>query len=143
MDWLCTDHIRLFVCSIKTVGFSDPEAQGLPKPWRTLGVNAPLSAFPGYSIIDKEALLLLDPLSTPVITNKHTAIFYLGIQFLGNSDPLSIWLFYNNQPRVRDLLTHGYYVKKATVAGIMMASTYGLVFICDDHDRERQPGCGT
>ena len=79
----------------------------------------------GYSIIDKEALLLLEPLSTTVITNKHTAIFYLGIQFWAIVIPLSIWLLVTNQSVE---FTNAWVLrKKATVAGIMMASTYGLV----------------
>lgn len=79
----------------------------------------------GYSIIDKEALLLLEPLSTSTITNKHTAIFYLGIQFWAIVIPLSIWLLVTNQ---RVEFTNAWILrKKATVAGIMMASTYGLV----------------
>ncbi|CDS98574.1 EamA family transporter [Vibrio coralliirubri] len=79
----------------------------------------------GYSIIDKEALLLLEPLSTPSITNKHTAIFYLGIQFWAIVLPLSLWLFVSNQ-RIE---FHNAWLlrKRATLAGIMMASTYGLV----------------
>ncbi|CDT56266.1 putative Phosphonate utilization associated transmembrane protein [Vibrio coralliirubri] len=79
----------------------------------------------GYSIIDKEALLLLEPLSTPSITNKHTAIFYLGIQFWAIVLPLSLWLLVSNQ-RIE---FHNAWLlrKRATLAGIMMASTYGLV----------------
>ncbi|PMM62352.1 multidrug transporter [Vibrio splendidus] len=79
----------------------------------------------GYSIIDKEALLLLEPLSTPSITNKHTAIFYLGIQFWAIVIPLSVWLLVSNQ-RIE---FHNAWIlrKRATLAGIMMASTYGLV----------------
>ncbi|WP_061038450.1 multidrug transporter [Vibrio coralliirubri] len=79
----------------------------------------------GYSIIDKEALLLLEPLSTPSIINKHTAIFYLGIQFWAIVLPLSLWLLVSNQ-RIE---FHNAWLlrKRATLAGIMMASTYGLV----------------
>ncbi|MFA0156569.1 multidrug transporter [Vibrio sp. 10N.261.46.A3] len=79
----------------------------------------------GYSIIDKEALLLLEPLSTPSITNKHTTIFYLGIQFWAIVLPLSLWLLVSNQ-RIE---FHNAWLlrKRATLAGIMMASTYGLV----------------
>ncbi|MEZ9310230.1 multidrug transporter [Vibrio sp. 10N.286.49.F3] len=79
----------------------------------------------GYSIIDKEALLLLEPLSAPSITNKHTAIFYLGIQFWAIVIPLSLWLLVSNQ-RIE---FHNAWLlrKRATLAGIMMASTYGLV----------------
>ncbi|WP_122080744.1 multidrug transporter [Vibrio coralliirubri] len=79
----------------------------------------------GYSIIDKEALLLLEPLSTPSITNKHTAVFYLGIQFWAIVLPLSLWLLVSNQ-RIE---FHNAWLlrKRATLAGIMMASTYGLV----------------
>lgn len=79
----------------------------------------------GYSIIDKEALLLLEPLSTPSITNKHTAIFYLGIQFWAIVLPLSLWLLVSNQ-RIE---FHNAWLlrKRATLAGTMMASTYGLV----------------
>ncbi|KAB0461946.1 EamA family transporter [Vibrio kanaloae] len=79
----------------------------------------------GYSLIDKEALLLLEPLSTLTITNKHTAIFYLGIQFWAIVIPLSIWLLVTNQ-RV-EFANAWILRKKATLAGIMMASTYGLV----------------
>ena len=79
----------------------------------------------GYSLIDKEALLLLEPLSTFTITNKHTAIFYLGIQFWAIVIPLSIWLLVTNQ---RVEFTNAWILRKnATLAGIMMASTYGLV----------------
>ncbi len=79
----------------------------------------------GYSIIDKEALLLLEPLSTPTITNKHTAIFYLGIQFWAIVTPLSLWLLVSNQ----QIEFHNAWLlrKRAALAGIMMASTYGLV----------------
>ncbi|MEZ9165949.1 EamA family transporter [Vibrio cyclitrophicus] len=79
----------------------------------------------GYSIIDKEALLLLEPVSTPSITNKHTAIFYLGIQFWAIVIPLSVWLLVSNQ-RI-EFYNAWILRKKATMAGIMMASTYGLV----------------
>ncbi|TKF03390.1 multidrug transporter [Vibrio kanaloae] len=79
----------------------------------------------GYSLIDKEALLLLEPLSTLSITNKHTAIFYLGIQFWAIVIPLSIWLLVTNQ---RVEFANAWILRKnATLAGIMMASTYGLV----------------
>ncbi|MEZ8062092.1 MULTISPECIES: multidrug transporter [Vibrio] len=79
----------------------------------------------GYSLIDKEALLLLEPLSTLTITNKHTAIFYLGIQFWAIVIPLSIWLLVTNQ---RVEFANAWILRKnATLAGIMMASTYGLV----------------
>ncbi|CDT73810.1 putative Phosphonate utilization associated transmembrane protein [Vibrio coralliirubri] len=79
----------------------------------------------GYSIIDKEALLLLEPLSTPSITNKHTAIFYLGIQFWAIVLPLSLWLLVSNQ-RI-EFYNAWLLRRRATLAGIMMASTYGLV----------------
>ena len=79
----------------------------------------------GYSIIDKEALLLLEPLSTPSITNKHTAIFYLGIQFWAIVIPLSVWLLVSNQKI--EFYNAWLLRKRATLAGIMMASTYGLV----------------
>ncbi|CAH6800665.1 Permease of the drug/metabolite transporter (DMT) superfamily [Vibrio chagasii] len=99
-----------------------------PKAYLNLGVLWALIAAigtTGYSIIDKEALLLLEPLSTSNITNKHTAIFYLGIQFWAIVIPLSIWLLVTNQ---RVEFNNAWILrKKATVAGIMMASTYGLV----------------
>ncbi|MEZ8585339.1 EamA family transporter [Vibrio cyclitrophicus] len=79
----------------------------------------------GYSIIDKEALLLLETLSTPSITNKHTAIFYLGTQFWAIVIPLSVWLFVSNQKI--EFYNAWLFRKRATLAGIMMASTYGLV----------------
>ncbi|NOH95693.1 multidrug transporter [Vibrio sp. 99-70-13A1] len=79
----------------------------------------------GYSIIDKEALLLLDPLSTSIITNKHTAIFYLGVQFWAIVIPLSLWLLVTNQKA--EFQSAWVLRKRATAAGIMMASTYGLV----------------
>ncbi|MFA0521367.1 multidrug transporter, partial [Vibrio sp. 10N.222.55.E8] len=54
-----------------------------------------------------------------------TAIFYLGIQFWAIVLPLSLWLLVSNQ-RIE---FHNAWLlrKRATLAGIMMALTYGLV----------------
>jgi len=79
----------------------------------------------GYSIIDKESLLLLEVMSTPVITNKHSSIFYLGMQFWAIVTPLALWLLLTNQGV--EFKNAWLLRKKATAAGMMMAATYGLV----------------
>ncbi|MGF1755685.1 multidrug transporter [Vibrio makurazakiensis] len=79
----------------------------------------------GYSIIDKEALLLLEQVDTQVITSRHSAIFYLGAQFWAIVIPLGLWLYVTKQ--TEEFKSAWSMSKTATAAGIMMASTYGLV----------------
>ncbi len=99
-----------------------------PRAYLNLGVLWALIAAigtTGYSIIDKEALLLLGDIESKKVTNRDASIFYLGMQFWAIALPLSIWLFLSKQSaefanawRIR---------KKAATAGVMMAATYGLV----------------
>ncbi|WP_394246061.1 multidrug transporter [Vibrio profundi] len=79
----------------------------------------------GYSIIDKESLIILDQIQNSTITNKHSSIFYLGMQFWAIVIPLSLWLLVSNQ-RV-EFENAWLQRKRATAAGVMMAATYGLV----------------
>ncbi|WP_117232412.1 EamA family transporter [Vibrio maerlii] len=79
----------------------------------------------GYSIIDKEALTLLDTLSSSTVTSKHASIFYLGMQFWAIVIPLSLWLIVTKQNQE---FRNAWMIRKnATIAGIMMGATYGLV----------------
>ena len=99
-----------------------------PRAYLNLGVLWALIAAigtTGYSIIDKEALLLLGDIESKKVTNRDASIFYLGMQFWAIALPLSIWLLLSKQSaefanawRIR---------KKAATAGVMMAATYGLV----------------
>ncbi|MBW3695619.1 multidrug transporter [Vibrio sp. T187] len=79
----------------------------------------------GYSIIDKESLIILDQIQNLAITNKHSSIFYLGMQFWAIVVPLSLWLLVSNQ-RV-EFKNAWLLRKRAAAAGVMMAATYGLV----------------
>ncbi len=79
----------------------------------------------GYSIIDKEALNILDTVSSSVIKNKHSSIFYLGMQFWAIVLPLSLWLVCTNQ--TIEFRNAWSIRKNATIAGVMMGATYGLV----------------
>jgi phosphonate utilization associated putative membrane protein len=99
-----------------------------PRAYLNLGVLWALIAAigtTGYSIIDKEALLLLDTLSSADVNNKHASIFYLGMQFWAIAAPLSLWLLVINQ---RHEFSNAWKIRKqATAAGVMMAATYGFV----------------
>lgn len=79
----------------------------------------------GYSIIDKESLLFLEQIESPTVTNIHAAIFYLGMQFWAIVISLSLFLLISNQ--IVEFKSAWQIRKRATVAGIMMATTYGLV----------------
>lgn len=79
----------------------------------------------GYSIIDKEALLLLGNVESNKVTNRDASIFYLGMQFWAIALPLSTWLLLSKQ---RAEFANAWRIrKKAATAGVMMAATYGLV----------------
>jgi len=79
----------------------------------------------GYSILDKEALGIVDLELSHIISNLHSAIFYLGIQFW------TIFLvitFYVIATRQWKEFSQAWSIKKpSAMAGIMMATTYGLV----------------
>ncbi|ELK3678760.1 multidrug transporter [Vibrio fluvialis] len=79
----------------------------------------------GYSVIDKEALLLLTQAAGDVLGNSYSAIFYLGVQFWAMVLPVILWCVVTGN---RQELQRAWKIRKAaSTAGVMMASTYGLV----------------
>ncbi|MBY8025034.1 multidrug transporter [Vibrio fluvialis] len=79
----------------------------------------------GYSVIDKEALLLLTQAEGDVLGNSYCAIFYLGVQFWAMVLPVMLWCVVTGN---RQELQRAWKIRKAaSMAGVMMASTYGLV----------------
>ncbi|WP_315904858.1 EamA family transporter [Vibrio fluvialis] len=79
----------------------------------------------GYSVIDKEALLLLTQAAGDVLGNSYSAIFYLGVQFWAMVLPVILWCVVTGN---RQELQRAWQIRKAaSMAGVMMASTYGLV----------------
>ncbi|MDE5177013.1 EamA family transporter [Vibrio fluvialis] len=79
----------------------------------------------GYSVIDKEALLLLTQAAGEALGNSYSAIFYLGVQFWAMVLPVILWCLVTGN---RKELQRAWQIRKsASMAGVMMASTYGLV----------------
>lgn len=79
----------------------------------------------GYSVVDKEALKLLTSLASPIINDQYSAIFYLGIQFWAIALPVCFWCVLSGN---RQELTVAWQIRQgASMAGVMMALTYGLV----------------
>ncbi|MBY8257877.1 multidrug transporter [Vibrio fluvialis] len=79
----------------------------------------------GYSVIDKEALLLLTQAAGEALGNSYSAIFYLGVQFWAMVLPVILWCVVTGN---RQELQRAWKIRKAaSMAGVMMASTYGLV----------------
>lgn len=79
----------------------------------------------GYSVIDKEALTLLTSQAGHILSDQYSAIFYLGVQFWAIALPTLIWCLASG--RRQELATAWAIRKSASLAGIMMAVTYGLV----------------
>ncbi|KGY12973.1 multidrug transporter [Vibrio tubiashii] len=79
----------------------------------------------GYSVIDKEALRLLTKQASELLNDQYSAIFYLGVQFWAIGIPTLAWCLMTGK---RDEIKTAWRIRKsASMAGIMMASTYGLV----------------
>ncbi|CAH8242162.1 Permease of the drug/metabolite transporter (DMT) superfamily [Vibrio aestuarianus] len=79
----------------------------------------------GYSVIDKEALILLTETVSEVLSDQYSAIFYLGAQFWAIGIPALLWcLFTGKQSEIKMAWNTR---KSASMVGVMMASTYGLV----------------
>lgn len=79
----------------------------------------------GYSLMDKEALNLLTQQVSAVIHDQYSAIFYLGAQFWAMGLPVVLWCLITGN--LSELYKAWQIRKSASMAGIMMASTYGLV----------------
>ncbi len=79
----------------------------------------------GYSILDKEALMVV---TSSVDENMNTilsSMFYLGIQFFGISMLMVFWFFTTNKT---DQFIQAWRVRhSAAIAGTMMGLTYGMV----------------
>ncbi|MCG9595855.1 EamA family transporter [Vibrio sp. Isolate25] len=79
----------------------------------------------GYSILDKEALLLLASTFQNVVSDRSSAIFYLGIQFWSIALCIALYLLI---ARRGDDFKQAWAIKKpSALAGTMMSTTYGLV----------------
>lgn len=79
----------------------------------------------GYSVVDKEALSLLTRQASEILNDQYSAIFYLGVQFWAIGIPALVWCLVTGKP---DEIKTAWQIRKtASMAGVMMASTYGLV----------------
>lgn len=79
----------------------------------------------GYSVVDKQALNLLTQQTSTILNDHYSAIFYLGVQFWVMGVPVLLWCIVSGSQQ--ELQTAWMIRKSASMAGIMMASTYGLV----------------
>ncbi|MDK9778755.1 MULTISPECIES: EamA family transporter [unclassified Vibrio] len=79
----------------------------------------------GYSVVDKEALSLLTGQASEILNDQYSAIFYLGVQFWAIGIPALVWCLVTGKP---DEIKTAWQIRKtASMSGVMMASTYGLV----------------
>ncbi len=78
----------------------------------------------GYSVVDKEALTLLTQQASTMFGDPYSAIFYLGAQFWAMGLPVLLWCLITRNDQELQAAANP---KSASMAGIMMASTYGLV----------------
>ncbi|MGF1686486.1 multidrug transporter [Photobacterium japonica] len=87
----------------------------------------------GYSVVDKAAMALLTELVHTLISDPLSALFYLGMQFWAMVLPLLLGIaVYAGIQRTRGhhtaILAQTWQLRRnATLAGSMMAMTYGLV----------------
>ncbi|WP_047044887.1 EamA family transporter [Vibrio mexicanus] len=79
----------------------------------------------GYSIVDKEALNLLTEVANQTFSDQYSAIFYLGAQFWAIAVPSLIWCLISG--KFQEVVTAWHIRRNASIAGVMMAATYGLV----------------
>ncbi|HDM8048379.1 TPA: EamA family transporter [Vibrio fluvialis] len=123
-QWLGFVLITLGCMLVPLAGFR----QFTPRSYLNVGVLWALVAAlgtTGYSVIDKEALLLLTQAAGDVLGNSYSAIFYLGVQFWAMVLPVILWCLVTGN---RKELQRAWQIRKAaSMAGVMMASTYGLV----------------
>lgn len=95
-QWLGFALITLGCLVVPLKSFKDLK----PRAYLNLGVLWALIAAigtTGYSIIDKEALLLLGSIESNSVTNRDASIFYLGMRFWAIALPLSAWLLLSKQ----------------------------------------------
>ncbi|ELG4677384.1 DMT family transporter [Vibrio cholerae] len=79
----------------------------------------------GYSIIDKEALAIIEQTVGSQMPASYSAVLYLGIQFWAMCIPLAIWYLLTGQ---RAPFVEAWRIRyTATLAGLMMGGTYSLV----------------
>ncbi|WP_333703881.1 multidrug transporter [Vibrio hepatarius] len=81
----------------------------------------------GYSVVDKEALLILDQTFHSQVSDVSSAIFYLGLQFWSISLCFVIYLTLSKS--WVDIVEAWQIRRSTTIAGIMMSTTYGLVLL--------------
>lgn len=79
----------------------------------------------GYSIIDKEALAIIEHSVGEQMPGSYSAVMYLGIQFWAMGLPLAIWYLVTQQ---RKPFIEAWRIRyAAAIAGVMMGATYSLV----------------
>ncbi|GAL04711.1 metabolite transporter (DMT) superfamily [Photobacterium aphoticum] len=87
----------------------------------------------GYSVVDKAAIALLTEQVQAIMSDPLSALFYLGMQFWAMVLPLLLGIaVYAGMKRARGqrtaILVQTWQLRRnATIAGSMMAMTYGLV----------------
>lgn len=74
----------------------------------------------GYSIIDKEALAIIEQTVGSQMPASYSAVLYLGIQFWAMCIPLAIWYLLTGQ---RAPFVEAWRIRyTATLAGLMMGN---------------------
>lgn len=79
----------------------------------------------GYSIIDKQAIDLLNTTVSSIHSSASSAVFYLAVQFWSMVLSLVIWLLLKRDKKA--FLQAWQIRKKGAIAGVMMGGTYALV----------------
>ncbi|CAE6953633.1 multidrug transporter [Vibrio sp. B1FLJ16] len=79
----------------------------------------------GYSVVDKEALSLIEQQIFVTLSDKYSAIFYLGAQFWAIGLPVLMWCLCTGN--LHEINAAWQIRKSAGMAGVMMATTYGMV----------------
>lgn len=98
------------------------------KHYQNLGVLFALIAAigtAGYSLVDKEALLVINQSVSHLVSDRKSAVFYLGIQFWAIVTPIALYLLLSGK---KEDFSQAWSIRRtATMAGVMMSTTYGLV----------------
>lgn len=98
------------------------------KHYKNLGVLFALIAAigtAGYSLVDKEALLVIHQNVSHLVPDRESAVFYLGIQFWTMALFIAFYLVLSGK---REEFKQAWSVRRTAIAaGVMMSTTYGLV----------------
>ncbi|TDB04801.1 EamA family transporter [Halomonas marinisediminis] len=113
--------IFLPVTSLKELRFRDYLQPGIL--WASIAALGTA----GYSVLDKEALNVLTHAMGLYVSNEYSAIYYLALQYWAMSVPIALWMICTRQ--YQQFETAWSIKGVASIAGIMMSTTYGLVLV--------------